>query len=129
MGAAQDTEITLGTGKMLLLFFGLVAICAVFFGVGFSLGKNSSRSLVSTESNLNTTAVQQVARPSGGKSASPSNTAVADEYRPVDAKASDTSVKAAKETEESKEAAAQEPASPAAAQANGPAYFVQVAAV
>src|SRR5580704_13981067 len=41
MAASQDTEITLGTGKMLAFFFGLVALCAVFFGMGFSLGKNS----------------------------------------------------------------------------------------
>jgi len=38
---SEDTEITLGTGKMLALFFGLVALCAVFFGFGFSLGRNS----------------------------------------------------------------------------------------
>jgi DedD protein len=38
---SEDTEITLGTGKMLALFFGLVALCAVFFSVGFSLGKES----------------------------------------------------------------------------------------
>ena len=43
MTADQDTEITLGTGKMLALFFGLVALCAVFFGVGYSLGRSSSR--------------------------------------------------------------------------------------
>jgi DedD protein len=41
MPTAEDTEITLGTGKMLALFFGLVALCAVFFATGFSLGKNS----------------------------------------------------------------------------------------
>jgi DedD protein len=41
MASAEDTEITLGTGKMLALFFGLVALCAVFFGMGFSLGKSS----------------------------------------------------------------------------------------
>src|SRR5256885_4921251 len=41
---SEDTEITLGTGKMLALFFGLVALCAVFFGMGFSLGKNSVKS-------------------------------------------------------------------------------------
>src|ERR1041385_9118383 len=41
MASAEDTEITLGTGKMLALFFGLVALCAVFFGMGYSLGKNS----------------------------------------------------------------------------------------
>src|SRR5882724_13265372 len=43
MSGCEDTEITLGTGKMLGLFFGLVALCAVFFGMGFSLGKNSAR--------------------------------------------------------------------------------------
>jgi cell division septation protein DedD len=43
MSGSEDTEITLGTGKMLALFFGLVALCAVFFGMGFSLGKNSAR--------------------------------------------------------------------------------------
>ena len=37
----NDTEITLGMGKMLLLFFGLVILCAVFFGMGFTMGKNS----------------------------------------------------------------------------------------
>jgi len=41
--SSQDTEITLGTGKMLVLFFGLVALCGVFFGLGFSLGRNSGR--------------------------------------------------------------------------------------
>src|SRR6266487_3493822 len=39
-----DTEITLGTGKMLALFFGLVILCAVFFGMGFSMGRSSVRS-------------------------------------------------------------------------------------
>ena len=43
MSSAPDTEITLGTGKLLFLFFGLVALCAVFFGMGYSLGKGSGR--------------------------------------------------------------------------------------
>ena len=43
MAASEDTEITLGTGKMLVLFFGLVALCAVFFGMGYSLGKSSAK--------------------------------------------------------------------------------------
>jgi cell division septation protein DedD len=42
MTGSEDTEITLGTGKMLVLFFGLVTLCAVFFGMGFSLGKKSA---------------------------------------------------------------------------------------
>ena len=41
---ANDTEITLGMGKMLMLFFGLVILCAVFFGMGFTMGKNSVKS-------------------------------------------------------------------------------------
>ena len=40
--ASQDTEITLGTGKMLALFFGLVALNGAFFGMGYSLGKAGS---------------------------------------------------------------------------------------
>jgi cell division septation protein DedD len=43
MAASQDTEITLGTGRVLALFFGLVVLCAIFFGMGFSLGKNSTK--------------------------------------------------------------------------------------
>jgi len=45
MSGSDDTEITLGTGKMLALFFGLVALCAVFFGMGFKLGKSSAAPL------------------------------------------------------------------------------------
>lgn len=41
MPSPQDTEITLGTGKLLILFFGLVAICALFFAFGYSLGRKS----------------------------------------------------------------------------------------
>jgi len=39
--AQQDTEITLGTGRMLALFFTLVLVCAVFFAIGFSLGRRT----------------------------------------------------------------------------------------
>ena len=38
---AQDTEITLGTGKLLGIFVALVVLCAVFFAFGFSMGRNS----------------------------------------------------------------------------------------
>lgn len=41
MPEGQDTEITLGTGRLLGLFFGLVVVCAAFFGLGFSMGRNS----------------------------------------------------------------------------------------
>ena len=41
MARSDDTEITLGTSKMVAIFFGLVALCAVFFALGFKLGKSS----------------------------------------------------------------------------------------
>jgi cell division septation protein DedD len=41
MAASQDTEITLGTAKLLGLFVGLVVVCAVFFSLGYVLGRKS----------------------------------------------------------------------------------------
>ena len=41
--ATEDGDITVGPGKMLGLFFMLVAICGVFFAIGYSLGKTSAR--------------------------------------------------------------------------------------
>ena len=38
----QDTEVTLSTGKLLAIFFGLVVICGIFFSLGYGIGKNSS---------------------------------------------------------------------------------------
>jgi DedD protein len=46
--ASQDTEITLGTAKLLGLFFGLVAVCAVFFALGYTLGRKSEVGLAAT---------------------------------------------------------------------------------
>jgi DedD protein len=43
MAATQDTEITLGTGRLLGLFFGLVVVCALFFGFGYTLGRGTSK--------------------------------------------------------------------------------------
>jgi DedD protein len=45
MDSSPDTEITLGTGKLLALFFGLVVICAVFFSLGYTLGRKSEPEL------------------------------------------------------------------------------------
>jgi cell division septation protein DedD len=39
----NETEITLGVGKLLALFFGLVLLCGVSLGVGYYLGRNSAR--------------------------------------------------------------------------------------
>jgi len=43
--ADQDTEITVGSGKILGLFFGLVIICGLFFGAGYTVGKNAKTAL------------------------------------------------------------------------------------
>lgn len=49
MSDGQDTEITLGTGRLLGIFFGLVVVCALFFGLGFSMGRNSAKSTLTIE--------------------------------------------------------------------------------
>lgn len=38
-----DTEITLGVGKLLGLFFMLVILCGIFLGLGYMLGRNSAK--------------------------------------------------------------------------------------
>jgi len=45
VSSSQDTEITLGTAKLLGLFFGLVIVCAVFFALGYTLGRKSDSGL------------------------------------------------------------------------------------
>jgi cell division septation protein DedD len=40
----QDTEITLTTGKLLGIFFGMVLICSVFFTLGYVVGKGNAGS-------------------------------------------------------------------------------------
>ena len=42
----NDTEITLGLGKLLGLFFGLVILCGISLGVGYSLGRNSAKQAI-----------------------------------------------------------------------------------
>jgi cell division septation protein DedD len=46
----NETEITLGMGKLLGLFFGLVILCGISLGVGYSLGRNSTRQAAATAS-------------------------------------------------------------------------------
>jgi DedD protein len=40
--ATDDSDITIGPGKLLGLFFMLVVICGVFFAIGYSLGKTTA---------------------------------------------------------------------------------------
>jgi len=48
MDPEQDTEITLGTAKLLSLFFGLVVICAVFFALGYTLGRKTDAGVIAS---------------------------------------------------------------------------------
>jgi cell division septation protein DedD len=66
MGETQETEITLGTGKLLGIFFGLVIICAGFFTMGYLLGRGSAPASAST------TVVSTVPTSSGNTANKPS---------------------------------------------------------
>jgi DedD protein len=137
MSAAEDTEITLGTGKMLALFFGLVALCGAFFGIGFKMGRNSVTPAVSVLGTSATTAVSNPAlRPSAVKSANDSSAATAPDvafYKSTGqnpasaqpaAEPAGASTPAAEGNPTDNKAAADSAATPPAS-----SYYVQVAAV
>lgn len=63
---SEDTEITLSTGKMLGLFFALAALCAVFFSMGYKVGKSSSNLALKE---LPSVPVDGSARPAAAKAA------------------------------------------------------------
>ncbi len=122
---SEDTEITLGTGKLLGVFFGLVFVCSFFFTMGYLLGRANG-------SGGNKEIVG--AAPTGG---SPAGKPVAGDKTP----ASQTPPSASDQPTPQPQAAA--PAGPVATPANTPAtpppqeirasatgtYTVQVAAV
>ena len=130
MASSQDTEITLGTGKLLVLFFGLVGICALFFALGYSLGRKSEPAI--------TTASAAIAPQTSGPSKAGSGSATAPPmtfYKSVEQKDANPELTPADgktDTAAGNPAPAQAPP----ANASDPAttlptagYFVQVAAV
>jgi DedD protein len=128
---SQDTEITLGTGKMLALFFGLVALCAVFFGMGFSLGRSSVR-IASPDVPATTTVTTGGQRPSAVKTNNATTPADMTFYKAVESKDGNTQPVVKEAAAETSETAA--PASAAAtpdptAPPSVNSYYVQVAAV
>ena len=70
MDSSQDTEITLGTAKLLGLFFGLVIVCAVFFALGYTLGRKSEPGLAAAGT-VPLTNASTGPKPAGAASAPP----------------------------------------------------------
>ncbi|MGO8983294.1 MAG: SPOR domain-containing protein [Terriglobales bacterium] len=137
----QDTEITLGTGRMLVIFLVFVLVCAFFFSIGFSLGRRTA--LAGTVSSLNDRAgiPAAIVRPSAAKNEATPPTPQAGDfsfYKAVGEKSADAALAP-------KDAPAAPPTTPAAASSVDPApkavpdppavtpasgaYYVQVAAV
>ena len=69
-GATRDTEITLGTGKLLGIFFVMVIVCAAFFTMGYLLGRGSTPIAASTTivSSVPTNGGNPANKPSAGGS-------------------------------------------------------------
>jgi hypothetical protein len=69
--SSQDTEITLGTAKLLGLFFGLVMVCAVFFALGYTLGRKSEAGLGSLSAVAAPQTSSSRTKPGGASSGQP----------------------------------------------------------
>ena len=142
MNSSEDTEITLGTAKLLGLFFGLVMVCAVFFALGYTLGRKSDSGLVAASPAVPLATPSKGAKPAGSTSDQPPMTF----YKAVEQKdanaqltpaaATDTALPAgqssstdnASSTQPSTQAPTANPPDPMAPVSTS-AYLVQVAAV
>src|SRR5579872_4551145 len=132
MASSEDTEITLGTGKLLVLFFGLVAICALFFALGYSLGRKSEPILAGA-STPTTPVSTSTAKTSSGSGAPPMTFYKAVEQKDASA---DLTPPAENKTDTTASPAGATSSAPPQASAVDPTttlpstgYFVQVAAV
>ncbi len=136
--SSKETEITLGAGRMLVLFFTMVLVCAVFFAIGFSLGRKTTMA-VGNAANATAGAPASVVRPAAGKDAAAKPGSQSPDfsfYKSVGTSGASTELAAP-------DAPAQPPASTANTSTAAPApsapannatpagggYFVQVAAV
>ncbi|MGE5205071.1 MAG: SPOR domain-containing protein [Chlamydiota bacterium] len=130
MAASQDTEITLGTGRMLVLFFGLVGICALFFGLGYSLGKSSSKPATTAEAQPAKTESKLAPKPTGAAKPSAGDLTFYQAVKQNDTEAQPSP--AANDNSDSPLAAATAAgvaAQPMVGTVDSGSYFVQVAAV
>ncbi|HLV86507.1 MAG TPA: SPOR domain-containing protein [Candidatus Sulfotelmatobacter sp.] len=131
MASSEDTEITLGTGKLLVLFFGLVGVCALFFALGYSLGRKSEPPLMAASP-----ATALPASPSNTKGSSPAPSTPMTFYKNVEQKEANPELTPAADSKTDNAPAASDAASAPLVNAPDPAtvlptsgYFVQVAAV
>jgi DedD protein len=124
----SDTEITLGTGKLLGLFFLLVILCGIFLGLGYMLGRGSGKqaSLLSGTS-ISAGALPGASKPAANQAPGSKNVVTAqDQALPVasDSKAAGSGLDSqAVQATDTKQA----PEMPLATSGGG--YVVQVAAV
>lgn len=135
MNSSQDTEITLGTGKLLVLFFGLVGVCALFFALGYSLGRKSELTLAAGAPGLPQQSSNTNKASSGSAAAHPmtfyKNVEQKDanpQLTPAPDTRTDTNASASSQPAVSGQASQPVPADPATTMPTS-AYFVQVAAV
>jgi cell division septation protein DedD len=123
---SEDTEITLGTGKMLALFFGLVILCATFFGLGYSIGHGSAKSSAELLPSPSTSRPSRLSPSSSTTSSAPTSQAPTD-IKPADnqqaAPDSSTTANSSPNSSTPDQSASLTPPQPVAS------YFVQVAAV
>jgi cell division septation protein DedD len=132
MGSSQDTEITLGTGKLLVLFFGLVGVCALFFALGYSLGRKSEPAITTASAAASPQIVPGTNKASSGSPAAPPMTF----YKAVEQKDANPELTPAVDAKTDAPAASVDPAQTPPASAAEPGttlptagYLVQVAAV
>jgi DedD protein len=133
MAVSRDTEITLGTGKLLFLFFGLVAICSMFFALGYLLGRKSEPAITTASAAASPQIVPGTTKASSGSPAAPMTF-----YKSVEQKDANPELTPAADakTDPAAEPAGAAPAKTSPADAPDAAttlptagYFVQVAAV
>ncbi|MFZ1132939.1 MAG: SPOR domain-containing protein [Terriglobales bacterium] len=67
----QDTEITLGTGRMLAIFFVFVLLGAFVFGIGFSLGRRTALASINNSLLAPAGTPATIVRPSAAKNDTP----------------------------------------------------------
>lgn len=87
--AARDTEFTLGSGTLLLIFFGLVLLCGMCFGLGYAFGHRSPSPIASVIQPEAATANSSLAKPSATPPAMATPSPTADDgSQPADVAAS-----------------------------------------